>query len=206
MVMLLPWYANCGNFFNQAPIISEITVSKKQVDPLENVRFRCVAVDRDRDALKYDWSADGGIIKDDGPSAVWKAPKTPGSYTITARVKDSKGAETISQVMIDVLSNVNNAPIIDHITVRPKIIFEGKTTMLTCDAIDPDGDELAFTWEVKSGRLTGEGSKVTWTAPMQEGDYEIFCYATDSTGNQSRQSSATVKVICDCEGAANSEY
>jgi len=205
-VMLLPEHSYCWRFFNQAPIISDITVNKKLVNPLENVQFKCIAVDQDRDSLKYDWSVNGGIIDGNGPAAIWKAPETPGTYTITAKVKDGKGGEAISQVTIDVLSKVNNAPIIDHLTARPKTIFEGKTTTLICDAMDPDGDEIAYTWEVKSGHIAGEGSKVTWTAPMKEGNFEIFCYATDKKGNKSRQSAAIVRVICDCEGAADTDY
>ena len=206
IVMLVPGHAYCGALFNQAPVISDIIVRKKRVAPLENVQLKCIAVDRDRDVLMYDWSADGGIIDGNGLSVVWKAPKTPGTYTITARVKDGKGGEAVSQVIIDVLSKSNNAPIIDDLSVRPKVIFEGKSTTVICDAMDPDGDALTYHWEVKSGRIVGEGSKVTWIAPMEEREFVIFCYVTDSNGNKSRPSSVTVKVICDCEGGKKSDY
>lgn len=205
-IMLLPEHGCSRGLFNQAPIISDLTVSKKLVDPLENVQFRCVAVDQDRDPLIYEWSADGGTISGSGPSAVWVAPGKPGSYTITAKVMDGKGGEAKSQVIMDVLSKVSNPPIIEYLAARPRTIFEGKTTTVICDAMDPDGDELTYTWEVKSGSITGKGSKVTWTAPMKEEDFEIFCYVTDSKGNKSRQAVTIVKVICDCEGVAGPDY
>ena len=71
--------------FNQAPMISEVNVSKTVVDPLEKVNIDCVALDRDRDPLAYRWSADGSAIKGNGPAAAWTAPAKPGAYTVNGQ-------------------------------------------------------------------------------------------------------------------------
>lgn len=199
-VAILPERGYGSSLFNQAPVITEVKVSKVGVYPLEKVDFNCVAVDRDRDPLVYHWSADGGAIKGNGPAAMWTAPAKPGAYTVTLKVTDPKGAGATSRVIVDVLSKgSNNAPIIESLDAKPKTVFMGKETMLICIAKDPDGDKVTYTWQVKGGTMTGEGSKVFWTAPMWEEDFKIACIATDSRGKKSRTSEIVVKVKCDCE-------
>jgi PKD domain len=204
-VLLLPGQACWGALFNQAPVISELSAGKKLVVPLEQVQLRCVAVDRDRDPLKYEWSAEGGKIEGSGSAVTWKAPEKPGVYTVKVRVNDGKGGKAESQVIVQVLSKSNNPPIIEELSARPKVIFKEKSTTLVCEAMDPDGDALTYHWEAKAGRLVGEGGRIIWFAPNDEQDFVITCTVTDSKGNKSRPATVTVKVICDCEGPGRTE-
>jgi hypothetical protein len=200
-VAIFPAGGHSAGLFNQAPMISEVNVSKAVVDPLEKVNIDCVALDRDRDPLVYHWSADGGTIKGNGPAATWTAPAKPGAYTVTVKVTDPKNAEAISKVIIDVLSKgSNNAPIIESLKADSKTIFMGKDTTLTCVARDPDGDkQLTYTWQARDGVIKGEGSRVTWTAPPSEESFKISCVVTDSHGKKSRPAEVIVKVECDCK-------
>jgi hypothetical protein len=204
-VLLLPDQACWGALFNQAPVISELSAGKKLLVPLEKTQVKCTAVDRDRDPLKYAWSASGGSIEGSGPAVAWKAPEKPGSYTLTVKVSDGKGGEAQAQVIVDVLSKSNNSPIIEELSARPKVIFKEKSTTLVCEAMDPDGDALTYHWEAKAGRLVGEGGRIIWFAPNEERDFVITCTVTDGKGNKSRPATVTVKVICDCEGPGRIE-
>jgi len=204
-VLLLPGQACWGALFNQAPVISELSAGKKLVVPLEKTQVKCTAVDRDRDPLKYAWSAGGGAIEGSGPAVAWKAPEKPGAYTLTVKVSDRKGGEAQAQMIVDVLSKSSNPPIIEELSARPKVIFKENSTTLVCEAMDPDGDALTYHWEAKAGRLVGEGGKIIWFAPNEERDFVITCTVTDSKGNKSRPATVTVKVICDCEGPGRTE-
>ena len=205
-VLLLWGEAGWGALFNQAPVISQLNAAKKLVAPLEKVALRCVAVDRDRDSLKYEWSAEGGKFEGSGPAVAWKAPEKPGVYTITVTVNDGKGGRTESQMSLQVLSKTgDNPPLIEDLSARPKVVFKGESTTLVCDAMDPDGDALTYHWEAKAGRLVGEGGRVVWFAPLEEASFAITCTVTDGKGNRSRPATVTVTAICDCEGRGRSQ-
>ena len=204
-VLLLFSQPGSAALFNQAPIISEFGASKKLAAPSEQIQLKCVAVDRDRDPLKYLWSASGGAIEGNGPTVAWSAPEKSGSYTITVKVNDGNGGEATAQLIVDVLSKSGNPPIIEDLSARPRVIFKEKSTTLFCDAMDPDGDALTYQWETKAGRIVGEGGRVNWFAPNEEKEFIITCTATDSKGNKSRPATVSVKVICDCEGPGREE-
>ncbi len=205
-VLLLSGQPCDGALFNQAPVISDFSAAKKLAAPGEKVALKCVALDRDRDPLKYAWSASGGAIEGTGPAVAWKAPAKPGAYTLTVKVSDGKGGEAKGQLIVDVLSKTgNNPPLIEELSARPKVIFKEGSTTLVCDALDPDGDALTYHWEAKAGRLVGEGGRIVWFAPNEEASFAVTCTVADNKGNRSRPATVTVKVICDCEGPARTE-
>jgi len=68
----------------------------------------------------------------------------------------------------------------------------GKTSTVTADARDPDGDALTYQWRANSGSVTSPTNRVTpWTAPNQVGPVPITVTVDDGHGHQA---SATVTI------------
>lgn len=44
---------------------------------------------------------------------------------------------------------------------------------VTCNAYDPDGDQIIYTWETNEGKVEGDGKNVTWLVPARPGNYTI---------------------------------
>jgi len=77
----------------------------------------------------------------------------------------------------------NQLPVISSLiasneaTTDPTASFQ-----IQCNAQDPDGDELSYTWLADGGYISGEGSLVIWTAPDTTGAYTITVEVTDGSG------------------------
>ena len=55
---------------------------------------------------------------------------------------------------------------------------------VTCDAEDPEGDELSYEWSTTAGNITGTGPEAIWTAPEEVGMYDITVVVSDSQGRE----------------------
>jgi hypothetical protein len=59
---------------------------------------------------------------------------------------------------------------------------------VTCDATDPDGDELSYEWVTDGGNITGTVTEVVWTAPAEVGIYYVTVVAKDGHGREDTRS------------------
>jgi hypothetical protein len=55
---------------------------------------------------------------------------------------------------------------------------------VTCNASDPEGDELSYNWLASGGNITGTGAVVNWTAPEEVGMYDITVVVKDGAGRE----------------------
>ena len=58
----------------------------------------------------------------------------------------------------------NDAPEIQTFTV-PREVRYGESVELKVGVVDPENDDLTYTWDVSGGTLTGEDAVVKWKAP-----------------------------------------
>jgi outer membrane protein OmpA-like peptidoglycan-associated protein len=78
---------------------------------------------------------------------------------------------------------------------EPCIVEVGKSATVTCDANDPDGDQLTYRWTTPSGKLANPGDRQTlWTAPMQEGSVPVTCTVNDGKSGTATDT-VTIQVI-----------
>ena len=73
----------------------------------------------------------------------------------------------------------NDAPVITSVT-GPSSVKAGASASFTCNATDPNGDALTYTWSRTSGSLNATtGKTVTWTAPSTSGSATISVTVKD---------------------------
>ena len=78
---------------------------------------------------------------------------------------------------------------------EPCIVEVGKTSTVTADAQDPDGDTLTYRWSAPAGRFANPGDRQTvWTAPMQEGPVPATVTVDDGKGGTASDS-VTIQVV-----------
>ncbi|MCH7732058.1 MAG: T9SS type A sorting domain-containing protein [Candidatus Marinimicrobia bacterium] len=88
----------------------------------------------------------------------------------------------------------NHAPVISSLTADPSEVHLGTSSMLTCEAYDPDGDDISYIWSSVGGSISGDDSTATWMAPLQMGDYYVSCTVQDSYGKETRSSLVIVVI------------
>jgi peptidoglycan-associated lipoprotein len=66
---------------------------------------------------------------------------------------------------------------------EPCIVEVGKSSTITADGQDPDGDTLTYKWTTPSGQVQNPSDRQTlWTAPMQEGTVPVTVTVDDGKG------------------------
>ena len=171
---------------NEPPVILSLIANPTIVDINENSIITCTANDPDGDNLTYVWEVSGGSISGTGSSVTWTAPNTQGSYSVSCTADDGNGGQDFESVNIIVTEN--ELPVIISLIADPTSVEINETSLITCTAFDPDGDNLTYVWETSGGSIGGTGSSVTWTAPNIGGSYSVSCTVDDSNGGQDFES------------------
>ncbi len=78
---------------------------------------------------------------------------------------------------------------------EPCIVEVGKSSTLTADGQDPDGDTLTYKWTMPAGTAANPNDRQTlWTAPMQEGSVPVTVTVDDGHGHTATDT-VTIQVI-----------
>ena len=131
-------------------------------------------LDADGDALVFTWEGAGLVGAGRGREAV-VMHEEPGLYTLRLRVNDQTGTAN-AEYVTEVSYKVNAAPV--PVFALPEFLAPGQSLALDgTNSSDPDGDALAFSWQVSDGRqLSGARQEITFSAP---GPYEITLTVDD---------------------------
>ena len=167
---------------NYPPRIKSLAADRTIILLGEDANIYCTAEDRDNDSLSYLWFASSGIINGSEANVVWSAPNITGSYNIFCSIEDVYGNQVSDSINIEVVEYINQSPIINSISSDPRKIHIGTSSQLVCSAIDPDGDELSYSWSSLQGSFSGNGSQIMWTSPGQIGNYFLNCTVEDGRG------------------------
>jgi hypothetical protein len=166
---------------NHRPAIAGLEAREKVV-PNGKCEIVCIASDRDGDTLSYNWSASGGNISGTGAAVNWTAPESLGSYNVTVTVTDGRGEEATKQVIIEV--RANRAPTISSLVADADWTLPLGSIQVTCEATDPDDDELSYEWSATGGNISGTGAAVNWTAPQDVGVYNVTVMVKDGHASE----------------------
>jgi hypothetical protein len=167
---------------NHRPVITNLAAEPERVLPSGTCQIVCNATDPDGDELSYGWSADGGAITGKGATVTWTAPGSVGSYNITVIVLDSCGGGVMKKVTIEV--RANKPPTINSLVANAVWTTPSGSLQVTCNATDPDGDELSYEWTATGGNISGTGAVVNWTAPQEVGIYNVTVVVKDGHGRE----------------------
>ena len=165
---------------NHRPAITSLEAEPEKVLPSGSCQIACNASDRDGDELSYNWSASGGEINGEGATVTWIAPNSVGSYNVTVTVTDGRGGEVTDYVTITV--KTNRSPTITSLAADADWTIPSGTLQVTCNATDPDGDELSYEWSTSGGDISGTDAAVNWTAPEEVGIYYVTVVVKDGHG------------------------
>jgi len=128
------------------------------------------------------WTASGGTIAPSGTTAIWTAPFTGGSYTITATSTDDATKSASATVMV--------AAIGVSIDVSTVTVASGATRSFTATVMG--AANTAVQWTASVGTLGAtSGTTVSWTAPTTGGSATV---TATSVADPTRSASATVTV------------
>ena len=166
---------------NYPPIIASLQAEREVVPPSENCRIECIASNSEGGELNYEWQTSGGNMTGKGSTVTWTAPEEAGNYTITVVVTNEMGGEISASLSIKVA--VNHPPLIELKTEKTRVT-KSSTCTIECIALDPDEDELSYTWSASRGNISWEGAVATWVAPNAGGCYTIIVTVEDSRGGK----------------------
>jgi len=88
----------------------------------------------------------------------------------------------------------NNPPVITRLEAQHETVPPLRMCQISCEAYDPDGDTLTYTWSASSGKIGGSDRAITWTAPETPGTYIIAVKVIDEVGSEGT-SSLNIKVV-----------
>lgn len=162
---------------NHRPAIVGFEATPGKVSPSGTCQIVCTASDADEDELSYNWSTNGGEINGEGATVTWHAPRSSGSYNVTVIVTDGRGGEATNYVTIEV--RTNKPPYINNLVADTDWTTPSGSIQVTCDAEDPDEDDLSYKWAADGGQISGTGANVNWTAPQEFGVYKITVEVKD---------------------------
>jgi len=171
---------------SQRPVITSLEAEAEWTVPLGSLQVTCNALSANGDDLIYEWSITGGTITGTGPEAIWTAPDSAGSYNVIVTVTDGAGGQETKQVTITV--RANDPPSITSLAADADWTTPSGSLQVTCNATDPDGDDLSYEWSASGGSITGTGPEVIWTAPEEVGMYNVTVVVTDGHGEEGTRS------------------
>jgi hypothetical protein len=82
----------------------------------------------------------------------------------------------------------NSRPIITNLEAEAEWTAPLGSLQVTCNASDPDVDELSYEWSTTGGNITGTGPEVIWNAPEGVGMYDITVVVDDGQGRKDTES------------------
>ena len=78
---------------------------------------------------------------------------------------------------------------------EPCTVEVGRTSTVTADATDPDGDTLTYSWSAPAGTFArGTDRQTPWTAPNQPGPVQVTVQVSDGKGGTA-SANVTIQVI-----------
>ncbi|MBD3343767.1 MAG: PKD domain-containing protein, partial [Chitinivibrionales bacterium] len=147
--------------------------------------------DPDGDALSYDWNfGDGSTGSGVTASHTYNSA---GSYTITLTVNDGNGEtdQASTGITVNPAGSTNNPPVADINAIPTSGEAPLMVNFSASGSIDPDGDNLSYSWNF------GDGASSTEESPVHSyndaGSYTVILTVNDGSGG-SDQAIVTITV------------
>jgi len=191
---------------NRAPSITDLAADVGWTLPSGTVRLTCTASDPDGDELTYEWTADAGDISDTGATVNWTAPEEIGIYYVTVVARDSHGSSDTRMLSLAVAHE--EPPVIEELLVTAEHCYlktysggykVGKEQEYHIECIISDNSSVvSYNWSCDDGEISGEGSRISWTAPNPPSSTYVTVTAavSDIAGNMASKDLTLNVVNC----------
>lgn len=165
------------------------------------VLFKATATDVDGEVRRVEFFANETKVGEDTASPfefAWMEPAA-GSYSITARATDDRGAVSTTQQLLDITVRNNFAPVASISSpTNGTVLVVPDNVLVTATAADSDGQVVRVEF-FADGELLGTDDsapyQVTWLAPAV-GEHALTVVATDERGAVSAGGAAVaVRII-----------
>jgi chitodextrinase len=192
---------------NQAPLVS-VTAPTNNTTSVEGdaIAITADASDADGSVSKVEFFANSIKIgeKTNAPFTITWTGAAAGTYSLTAKATDNKGAEKTStavavtvtkKVVTDTTANENPVVALTE-PIANSTFTEGETVKLTATASDADGSvaKIEFYAEnVKIGEATTAPYTINWTN-VAKGTYSITAKATDNQDGTAVSTASSITV------------
>jgi len=163
-------------------------VSDVVIDVGDSVRFSGSGTDLDNDTpYAYFWNFDGVAPNSTSASPGDITFNNAGVYHISLRVTDSTGTKDSTpatvQVTVTNFNSQNEPP--NSVIITPSmnvVIFEGDSLTLRGTGNDPEGDNLAYLWDLDGAAPNSTANNPGDIQFTQAGIYNLRFAVTDSSG------------------------
>jgi hypothetical protein len=166
---------------NRLPSIDAGPVGNLTISETDRASFWATASDPDGDAINFTWFLDA--------SAVWYQPtwdyvpdhNSSGQHRVAVRAFD--GIDPVFHNWTVTVQNRNRPPVISNSSPETGTalkVEKGRPATFSVQALDPDGDPLAFSWKVNGIAVIGAGSPVfTCTKGLRKGANTVTVEVSD---------------------------
>lgn len=165
---------------NSAPEVTvRIEPENPRVDEPLEVVYEGTDADADNLTFTFDWTVDGAEIALDA-STIPAAETAPGErweVTVTPNDGESDGEPVKVGVTIE-----NRPPELNRVWIEPEVFRTGEPVSVGIDAVDPDGDELtySYSWWVNGEELEDEtGEELTGDHFVHRDEVQVEVIASD---------------------------
>ncbi|MDP8269320.1 MAG: PKD domain-containing protein, partial [Candidatus Tenebribacter davisii] len=166
-----------------SPAPGNLTISETEI-----IEFFIDAYSQNGDDLSYSWMLDGTAVSTENTYEFTTDFSSTGEYVITVQITDTLPPETTLEFTWNItVTDTDQLIVVNSIEPEPGLVtmLEMETLYLSIDAVDPDGNELEYLWE-----LDGEGVSTTNTYNFSpdcnaSGEYLITLSLTDNYSDNS---------------------
>lgn len=173
------------------PIISYAYANPESVRFDKTINLNASATDPDNDPITYLWNVQSGSCQIDNPTSRNTVLRSIDNYTgncdIILTVSDGMKQTTRT---LTVEFTTNTSPTINSITSDKTNIRANETVTLTCNASDPDGDDISYLWTNNYDDNEGNSATYSFTAPSNVDNITSItftCKVTDELGASTSQ-------------------
>jgi hypothetical protein len=169
--------------------------------------------DIDGDDVTVMWYIDGTMVSGWTEIYFMYTWEAAGTYNVSAKISDGTETVDVGYFMVNV-TLANTAPMISFVQAIPKgmgaldvikflvdgEVEEGKDVVITCTAIDLDGDTLSYVWtndvDAAWTQTTTTGELTVSADDLEVGkSYTFTCKVTDGKGGEATETSNTIKIV-----------
>lgn len=184
-------YRQSAETFNYAPRIKALAAEKPVLAVNDSTKVFLTAFDQDSPNLNVEWKINSGSFSRNGLEITWKPNDSIGMHEIKAIIEDESGQKDSTTILIEVVAEINQAPVIRNIILDKSYVQPGGSIQIMLDVFDPNGDNLIFNWTSSAGTITGTETEINWQSPATQGIYNISVTISDPDG---LQTNATIPV------------